>query len=118
MVSKARLDLPEPDRPVITTSLSRGISTDIFLRLCTRAPFTAMVVRATVLAVAMPVLEFIRLFPQVDERELLHQNVALLREVHGRGGLADEPPVRQVPTRRGHAFHVPVPLAPRLDLGR
>src|ERR1700712_4794151 len=38
MVSNASDDLPEPDRPVNTTSLSRGISTSTFLRLCSRAP--------------------------------------------------------------------------------
>src|SRR5206468_8732811 len=38
MVSKASEDLPEPDRPVNTASLSRGISTSMFLRLCSRAP--------------------------------------------------------------------------------
>src|SRR6476646_8707096 len=38
MVSKASEDLPEPDRPVKTTSLSRGISRSMFLRLCSRAP--------------------------------------------------------------------------------
>src|SRR6185312_15087536 len=38
MVSKAREDLPEPDRPVNTTSLSRGTSTSMFFRLCSRAP--------------------------------------------------------------------------------
>ena len=42
MVSKASDDLPEPDRPVITTSLSRGISTSMFLRLCSRAPLTTI----------------------------------------------------------------------------
>src|SRR6185436_19254604 len=42
MVSKARDDLPEPDRPVMTTSLSRGISTSTFLRLCSRAPLTTI----------------------------------------------------------------------------
>src|SRR5262249_11229000 len=42
MVSKASDDLPDPDRPVITTSLLRGISTSIFLRLCSRAPLTTM----------------------------------------------------------------------------
>jgi hypothetical protein len=30
MVSNASEDLPEPDKPVMTTSLSRGISTVIF----------------------------------------------------------------------------------------
>src|ERR1700753_1915929 len=38
MVSKASEDFPEPDRPVNTTSRSRGISRSIFLRLCSRAP--------------------------------------------------------------------------------
>src|ERR1051325_10723783 len=42
MVSKARLDLPEPLTPVITVSFPRGISTLTFLRLCTRAPLTLM----------------------------------------------------------------------------
>src|SRR5215472_12565948 len=38
MVSNASEDLPEPDSPVITTRLSRGRSTSMFLRLCSRAP--------------------------------------------------------------------------------
>src|SRR3546814_12542007 len=37
MVSKASDDLPEPDSPVITTSLLRGRVTSIFFRLCSRA---------------------------------------------------------------------------------
>src|SRR6266545_6287153 len=40
MVSNAREDFPEPDSPVMTTSWSRGISTSMFLRLCSRAPRT------------------------------------------------------------------------------
>src|SRR5260370_35875596 len=38
MVSKASGALPEPDRPVNTPSLSRGIDSVTFLRLCSRAP--------------------------------------------------------------------------------
>jgi hypothetical protein len=38
MVSNAREDLPEPETPVMTTSRSRGISKEIFLRLCWDAP--------------------------------------------------------------------------------
>src|SRR2546421_12205216 len=37
-VSKASVDFPEPDKPVMTTSWSRGISTEMFLRLCSAAP--------------------------------------------------------------------------------
>src|SRR3989338_4264672 len=40
IVSKAREDFPEPESPVKTTILFRGISTVIFLRLCVRAPLT------------------------------------------------------------------------------
>src|SRR5271165_586134 len=38
MVSKASDDLPEPERPVNTTSLSRGMARSMFFRLCSRAP--------------------------------------------------------------------------------
>src|SRR5690606_3903557 len=37
-VSKANEDLPEPDRPVITISLSRGRVRSMFFRLWVRAP--------------------------------------------------------------------------------
>src|ERR687898_2637185 len=40
MVSNASELLPEPDNPVRTTSLSRGMSMSMFLRLCSRAPRT------------------------------------------------------------------------------
>src|SRR5579872_1421658 len=46
MVSKARDDLPDPLRPVITVNVFRGISTEIFLRLCWRAPRTVMLLIA------------------------------------------------------------------------
>src|SRR5450631_14262 len=42
MVSNAKEDLPEPDRPVNTTNWSRGMATSIFLRLCSRAPRIAI----------------------------------------------------------------------------
>ncbi|KAG1242876.1 hypothetical protein G6F65_022772 [Rhizopus arrhizus] len=37
-VSNASEDLPEPDKPVTTTSLWRGRSSETFLRLWVRAP--------------------------------------------------------------------------------
>src|SRR6204780_820344 len=40
MVSKARLDLPEPDSPVNTIIASRGRSSETSFRLCSRAPRT------------------------------------------------------------------------------
>src|ERR687895_66388 len=42
IVSKARLDLPEPDRPVITISELRGSLRWRSLRLCSRAPETTI----------------------------------------------------------------------------
>ena len=39
-VTNASVDFPDPDGPVITTSLSLGISTSIFLRLWVFAPLT------------------------------------------------------------------------------
>src|SRR5688572_14927488 len=42
MVSKASDDLPLPLMPVNTTSLLRGIVRLIFLRLCSRAPYTSI----------------------------------------------------------------------------
>src|SRR5215510_2642189 len=44
-VSKARLDFPDPETPVSTTSFFLGISTVTFLRLCWRAP--AMMMRSS-----------------------------------------------------------------------
>src|SRR3954447_21754425 len=98
MVSKARLDLPDPDRPVTTTSLSRGISTEMFLRLWTRAPCTAMVVRAEGLGLPRLAvgLVAIRWSPEVEEGQLLDFAVAPPGEPHRQGRLADEPQVGQV----------------------
>src|SRR5262249_20577717 len=120
MVSNARLDFPEPDRPVTTTRLSRGISTEIFLRLWTRAPWTATEVRAPGFGASVAaffrggelaflgctrlpaLLEVIGWFSHVKEGQLLQLQVALLREPHRRGCLAEESLIRQVFARRGH----------------
>src|SRR3974377_762531 len=40
MVSNASDDFPEPDGPVMTVKVRRGISRSKFLRLCWRAPRT------------------------------------------------------------------------------
>src|SRR5438445_6238428 len=50
MVSKARLDFPEPDTPVTTVMALWGISKLIFFRLWTRAPETAMEVGSSVIS--------------------------------------------------------------------
>src|SRR5438309_243986 len=122
MVSNANEDLPEPDSPVTTTSRSRGISTETFLRLWTRAPCTAIVVRAAALGAGFPfffaaVLEPIRWLPRVEEGQFLDADVAPLRELHRRRGLADQAPIRQVLAGRGDAAHVEVPREMVLDLG-
>src|SRR5262249_28081258 len=46
MVSKASEDFPEPLRPVITVKVLRGISTEMFFRLCWRAPLTVILLMA------------------------------------------------------------------------
>src|SRR5215475_9627110 len=46
MVSKASEDFPEPLRPVITVRVLRGISTEMFFRLCWRAPLTVILLMA------------------------------------------------------------------------
>ena len=53
IVSKARLDFPEPDKPVKTIKDSRGSSMETSLRLCSRAPRTislSMLINAPLLA--------------------------------------------------------------------
>src|SRR5438105_2652289 len=102
MVSNARLDLPEPESPVTTMRLSRGISSEMFLRLCTRAPCTAIVVRAVARGPApfplfadeargaaffrFPFVAALEAIPGLlrgKECQFLHVNITLLREAHG-----------------------------------
>src|SRR5580658_3864992 len=96
----------------MTISLPRGISSDTFLRLCTRAPCTAMVLRGAGLAL----LELIRRFSQMNERQFLHGDVASLRKVDGRGDFADEPQVGQILAGAGGALDVEVLLEPHVNL--
>jgi hypothetical protein len=42
-VSKAKDDFPEPESPVMMTSLSRGMSRSTLRKLCVRAPLTDIV---------------------------------------------------------------------------
>lgn len=52
-VSNASDDFPEPDNPVMTTSLLRGISPSTFLRLFTRAPFISIFLSAINVALVL-----------------------------------------------------------------
>src|SRR5262245_29970941 len=121
MVSNARLDLPEPESPVTTTSLSRGISSEMFLRLWTRAPCTAMVVRGDGFALdgLLPAVDLAAISSPLDveEGQLLHLDVAPPGELHRRRGLADQPLIGEVLTGRRDATKVEVPLEMVLDLG-
>src|SRR5208282_1712910 len=51
MVSKASEDLPEPDGPVTTVNVFRGISRLMFFRLCWRAPWMTIFWRPIIFAV-------------------------------------------------------------------
>lgn len=52
MVSKAKLDFPDPDSPVNTISEFRGSSTEMFFRLCSLAPLTINLFACAVLLLA------------------------------------------------------------------
>src|SRR5262245_8734651 len=110
MVSNARLDFPEPERPVTTTRQSRGISSEMFLRLWTRAPWTPIVVRAARGAAGTRVSgcrvsgssgrrtgsEVIRRLSRMEEGDLLHRGIAPLRQADRGRRFDEQPPVRQV----------------------
>src|SRR3954464_15818858 len=53
MVSKASDDLPEPLSPVMTVKVLRGISTEMFFKLCWRAP------RTVILLIAMGLINLV-----------------------------------------------------------
>lgn len=70
MVSKAKLDFPDPDSPVKTTNRSRGSSTDTFFRLCSRAPRTEIVGPESTtadLVFRLPAAFFATGFEEVDD---------------------------------------------------
>src|SRR5664280_1801428 len=52
MVSKASEDLPDPESPVTTVSVLRGMETERLRRLCCRAPRTVMCVIAMLTGLA------------------------------------------------------------------
>src|SRR5262245_53342988 len=104
MVSNARLDLPEPERPVTTTRLSRGISTETFFRLCTRAPWTPIVVRTlafvpSALRRAGPPLRAIGFLRQ-KERQFWERRRASLCRAYGSRCLRNQFLIGQVFARR------------------
>src|SRR5579883_2487575 len=117
MVSKARLDLPEPERPVITIRRSRGSSSETFFRLWTRAPCTAIVVRAAGLAAAVRVLPGIGWRAPTEKCEFVHVDVAPLGEPDGERRFADQPEVGQVFAGAGNAFDAEVALEVVFDFG-
>src|SRR5215213_3543600 len=97
MVSNARLDLPEPERPVTTISLSRGSSTLMFRRLWTRAPCTAMVVRGAALGDALAVPRLVdRFAPVLDPTSFASGRVTRETPAAARWG-------KRAPGR--HGFH-------------
>src|SRR5699024_8943176 len=59
IVSKARDDLPDPDRPVNTTMEPRGRALSSFYRLCALAPLTHRVSSSETPVTCSPLLVFI-----------------------------------------------------------
>src|SRR5262245_32792814 len=129
MVSNARLDLPDPESPVTTIRRSRGISTEMFFRLCTRAPWTAMVVRAAARLLAFaPSTALFRAAVRVviaripsaerEEGELLDLDVTASGQLNRQRGLADESLVGKVFTGGDDPLEVQVASEVGLDLLR
>ena len=109
--------MPDPDRPVTTIRLSRGISTEMFLRLWTRAPCTAIVVRGGGLRFQSRLaVRCHRWLLEIEERQLLHVDVAPLGQLTG----VDALPISPWSARYSHAVVTPldveVPLEVVLDL--
>src|SRR6185369_7604543 len=108
MVSKASEDLPEPDRPVNTTSWSRGMSTSTFFRLCSRAPRIAITRESGFLRSKRSVMMCSVQRVALLEPEFVHGDegvgVVLLERVPvikvGLGGIVREP-FRVAPRRAG-----------------
>src|SRR5262245_28610584 len=112
----------------MTTRLSRGISTEMFFRLCTRAPCTAIVVRTPPLAFtacAGRMSALVAIDPTWhEERELLQRRRAALGGANRRRGFGEEAAIRQVFAGRCHpldaeiAREVILDVAGRSDLAR
>src|SRR6185369_738522 len=104
MVSNASEDLPEPDRPVNTASLSRGISTSMFFRLCSRAPriVIARVPDAALFWRFALSTSSISVFPGARRRATFGRASPENRE---------HAPVVVMPERRKNGERFPVPLA-------
>src|SRR6185503_10421759 len=116
MVSNARLDFPEPDRPVTTTRLSRGISTETFLRLWTRAPWTDTVVRRAGRRDRGVVSLRIRQLRGEEKRELLDVDGAPPREPRGNRRLANQAAVGKILASRERPVETGVLLEVIFDL--
>src|SRR5262245_58844159 len=116
MVSKARLDLPEPESPVTTIRRPRGNSRQTFLRLWTRAPWTAMVVRGAdfMANLALPGIGNAR---SAEERHFMDVDVAAFGQPDRERCFADQSLVCKVFACAGHAFDAEVTLEIIFDLG-
>src|SRR4029079_9005865 len=93
--------------PVTTVRLLRGISTETFFRLCTRAPCTATVVRIAGGPEGPPLrTRPLRAIGPLgkEERQLLERGGAALGGAHRRRRLGHEVLVREVLAGGGHAL--------------
>src|SRR5581483_7436082 len=108
MVSKARLDLPEPERPVTTIRRSRGNSIDMFLKLWTRAPWMAMVV------LALPLIGRLVL---IEKCQLVDAGSAGLSQTHGQRGFADQALIGEVFADVSHAADAEIALEVIVNFG-
>src|SRR5215510_15548338 len=105
----------------MTTRLSRGISTEMFFRLCTRVPCTAIVVRTPLVptACAGRMSALLAIDPTWhEERELLQRRRAALGGANRRGRLDDQVAIGEIFAGRRDALDSEVAREVVLDVAR
>src|SRR5215831_18914378 len=93
-------------------SLSRGISSEMFFRLWTRAPCTAIVERASIFFDVPTAfsLELIRWLPEINECEFLHLDVAALCQLCRNRCFSNQSTICKKLAGRRDAMDAEVPL--------
>src|SRR5262245_28359328 len=99
-------------------SLSRGISSEMFFRLWTRAPCTAIVERASIFfAIAAGFnLELIRWLSEINECEFLHLDVAALCQLCCNRRFSNQPAICKKLAGRRYSSDAEVPLEIMFDV--
>src|SRR5262245_22323155 len=95
-------------------SWSRGISSEMFFRLWTRAPCTAIVERASIFLA----LELIGRLSEINEGELLHLDIAALCQLCRNRRFSNHPTICKKLAGRRYPSDAEVPLEIMFDVAR